>query len=342
MFKAKLNGNIEYKFESGMLLSDILIKAGIDFPLPCGGNGTCGKCKVTAEGELSPLSPEEYKKLSSDEISENIRLACKTSALGDVFISCQTSEIHVQDTGYIKKFTVDTDYKSGVVIDIGTTTVVARLYENSQLIKTVTGFNRQAKFGADVISRIDYTISNGKDSLFDAINSQLSDMMSELGCKSPDVLVITGNTTMLHFLTGLSASGIAVSPFVPESLFGGFYEVLGQKTYIPKCVSAYVGADITCGILASGMLEKDETAILVDMGTNGEMAYYDKNSLKTASTAAGPAFEGAGIFMGMPAKAGAINSVYIENKEIKYTTINNKKAEGICGDRKSTRLNSSH
>ena len=331
MFIAKINNKIEYKFENEMQLSDILINAGMNFPLPCGGNGTCGKCKVHAIGKLSPISDEELLKLSDSEKNENIRLACIAKVSGDVAISYENTEIHVQDSGYSKEFTIDTDYKSGIIIDIGTTTVVARLYKNAELVKTVTGLNEQSKFGADVISRIDYTINNQKDSLYKTINSQISSMLDELSCHSPDIFIITGNTTMLHFLTNLDAKGIAVSPFIPQSLFGEFYEIQDVKAYIPRCISAYVGADITCGILASGILEKNETAILVDMGTNGEMAYYDKFTLKTASTAAGPAFEGAGIFMGMPAKDGAVNKVYVENSEIKYTTINDKPAVGICG-----------
>jgi len=332
MFCARINNEIEYNFSGSMLLSDILIAAGMNFPLPCGGNGTCGKCKVAVIGSLTPLSSEEVKKLTALEIEENIRLACISTAIGDVEISCEIADIHVETSGYSKDFVINNDYKSGIVIDIGTTTIAAKLYKNSQVVKTVTGLNEQSKFGADVISRIDYTITNGKEALFEAITMQLSGMIDRLGCQNPDIMVITGNTTMLHFLTNLEAKGIAVSPFIPESLFGGYYNIMNKNTYIPRCVSAYVGADITCGILAAGMLEKNETSILVDMGTNGEMAYYDNDGiLKTASTAAGPAFEGAGIFMGMPAKAGAINKVYVENGEIKYTTINGEKPIGICG-----------
>ena len=328
-----LINNIKFEFSKTMLLSDILIASGVTFSLPCGGNGTCGKCKVTAAGLLEPLTAAESKKLTESEINGNVRLACMAKAVGDVCISYETTDIHVQDTGYSKEFVIDNPYKSGIIIDIGTTTIAARLYQNSQLLKTVTGLNEQSKFGADVISRIDYAITGGRDLVFETITGQLSDMIFELGCPDPEILVITGNTTMLHFLMNLDARGIAVSPFIPQSLFGGFYDVIGHKAYIPKCISAYVGADITCGILASGMLERDESSILVDMGTNGEMAYFggSEKVLKTASTAAGPAFEGAGIFMGIPANEGAINKVYVENGKIKYTTINSSKPVGICG-----------
>jgi len=137
---------------------------------------------------------------------------------------------------------------------------------------------------------------------------------------------VTGNTTMLHFLTGLDASGIAVAPFTPKSLFGEWYD----NIYTPKCISSYVGADITCAIIASGMMN-DKISFLVDIGTNGEMAVFKDGELICCSTAAGPAFEGANISAGMLGTEGAINKVYIEDGRLCYTTIGDKKAVGICG-----------
>ncbi|MEG1442547.1 MAG: ASKHA domain-containing protein, partial [Oscillospiraceae bacterium] len=102
------------------------------------------------------------------------------------------------------------------------------------------------------------------------------------------------------------------------------------KTYLPRCISAYVGGDITTAILASGMLNT-KTSFLVDIGTNGEMALWHNGELVCCSTAAGPAFEGAGISMGTLAISGAINKVYIDEDKIKYTTIDNEKPIGICG-----------
>ncbi len=144
--------------------------------------------------------------------------------------------------------------------------------------------------------------------------------------EEPDTLVITGNTIMLHFLTGLNTLGIAQAPFTPESLFG----MWNGRTYVPRCISSYVGADITTAVIASNMLG-EKTSFLVDIGTNGEMALWHKGKLTCCSTAAGPAFEGADISHGMLATTGAINKVYIIDNTVAYETIDGAEAIGICG-----------
>jgi uncharacterized 2Fe-2S/4Fe-4S cluster protein (DUF4445 family) len=144
---------------------------------------------------------------------------------------------------------------------------------------------------------------------------------------------------MLHILTGLDPQSLSFYPFETKSNFGYFLSANSlfpifsnhSKLYLPPCISAYVGADITCAILATSLYGGIDDALLVDIGTNGEMAYYKNHQLTCCSCAAGPAFEGAGLSMGMTASSGAISDVFIRNNTFEYETISNTAPAGICG-----------
>ena len=153
-------------------------------------------------------------------------------------------------------------------------------------------------------------------------------------------MVITGNTTMLYLLLGRDVVPLSAAPFTITDFLGetvspeqcGFSGFKNASVYLPRAMSAFVGSDITCCLLAArDLLDGGGTALLADMGTNGEMAICRRNQLICCSTAAGPAFEGAGITMGCMAISGAINRVYMEDGIVKYTVIGEKKPCGICG-----------
>lgn len=303
------SGEIRKEFNNEILLSDALEVMGVVQFKPCGGKGTCGKCKVVLNGIET--------------------LACHTRVRSDAVVSyiANTENIHGITEGCFSHFDFSPLVNDGysLVVDIGTTTIAGYLYKfpEGKCIKARALINAQAEFGADVISRIDYCNRNGIDKLYKKVNEQIKELADN---KKIEKYVITGNTTMLHFLTGKNPKGIAAYPFLAESLFGEWYD----NIYIPKCISAYVGADITMAVLASGMMEKS-VALLVDIGTNGEMVLWNNNELICCSAAAGPALEGAGISQGMLASDGAINRVFVENGNLKYTTINNTEPKGICG-----------
>ena len=107
--------------------------------------------------------------------------------------------------------------------------------------------------------------------------------------------------------------------------------VAGIPMYLPRCLSAFVGADITCALIASGMCRREETALLVDIGTNGEIALWHRGELLAGSTAAGPVFEGSGIHFGVGSVNGAIDQAFLEGRRIRVTTIGSAPAIGICG-----------
>ncbi len=320
-------------FIGEMTISDLLLGQGIDFAHPCAGKGICGKCVVRATGNLSAPDETEKKHLSTSHLNGGQRLACRTKIHGDCVIDCRKgeSDIYGITEGVFSDFnrlplTGERDCY-GAAVDIGTTTVAIYIFKLPECASVYSNCkkNRQTAYGADVISRIEYSMKNGHGALTQTIVAQIEEMIAESGYK-PEYFVVTGNTVMLHLLCGIDPSSMGQAPYTPTSLFG--YEK--NNTYLPECISAFVGADITCAVVASGMLNKNHS-LLIDIGTNGEIVYNDNGRLLCCSTAAGPALEGAGISQGMPATSGAINKVYTADGKLEFTTIGGAEPVGICG-----------
>jgi uncharacterized 2Fe-2S/4Fe-4S cluster protein (DUF4445 family) len=232
----------------------------------------------------------------------------------------------------------------GIAVDIGTTTVVAYFYDllRGKLVSVQSGINKQRIFGADVISRISSAEDeNNLKSLQHIIVNQINDFINNSGIDSNSIyqVAIAANTTMLHLLCGVSPKNIADAPFIPATTFGfnikateiGISANKNAEIYLGKCISAYVGGDITLGMLTVDMDISNENCVFIDVGTNGEIALALNNQISVCSTAAGPAFEGAHIKYGMGGIDGAISSVEIVDGDIITKTIGNKKATGICG-----------
>lgn len=301
------------------LISDLLLEKNVAIDKLCSGMGTCGKCKVKATGDLSPICETEKKFLSEKEIDENVRLACKTYVCGEAIV-----EVHENTVLFKETETHDIEVCVAAV-DIGTTVIEAYFFSlpDYKMIKKAKTKNLQKQFGADVISRI--TFAKDEDSinkLREAAEESIKQLAGNLYDKVEN-WVITGNTTMLHMFLGINPKGIAQYPFIAETLFG--YS-RGNK-YFPPCISSYIGADVVAAILSSNMLNEEYPSMLVDIGTNGEMALFDGEKLYCASTSAGPALEGASISMGMTAEKGAICKV---DKDGIFKTIENTKPTGIC------------
>lgn len=236
----------------------------------------------------------------------------------------------------------------GMAFDIGTTTIAAYLYDlnSGKRLEAYSALNPQRKFGADVLSRIDYASSSKEcqDEMHMEITRCINDIIKIMGAhsniKNEDVYitVFVGNTTMMHFLLNLPARNIAVSPFIPVNTgilainateLGININEGGLAVILPS-VSAYIGADTIAAVLAAGIHKNGEISLLVDIGTNGEIVLGNKEVMYSCSTAAGPAFEGANIRNGIGGIKGAIDKVYFGDK-LGYTTIGNEKPIGICG-----------
>lgn len=321
---------------------------GID--APCGGHGSCGKCKVIAHGALSPLSESEKSKLTAREIHEGVRLACRTLVLGDCTVTPYgvPEKTAVLLEGSSPKGPVSPLFRHyGVALDIGTTTLAARLYAvTGELLADCGRLNPQGHFGADVISRIEKSMNGKAELLAASIRGAIDEMLRELAKKAGiastdiDMLCVTGNTAMLYLLTASDPTSLSKAPFAADRLFDETIsaEVLGlcalsgnTGILLPPCISAFVGADTVCALLATGLCDRPTSALLADVGTNGEIALWSGNSLTVCSTAAGPAFEGAGITMGMRGAAGAIDRVQVANGRLIPHVIDDVPPVGICG-----------
>ena len=257
------------------------------------------------------------------------------------------ADMHILTAGSLPDISPDkTGY--GVAVDIGTTTIVLYLYDcaSATQLACVSRLNPQVTLGLDVISRIKYCqesedgLAKLNEAVVTAINAMLTEACAAQGIDVTEIshCVITGNTTMLHLFASTSPVSMGTYPFTPASLFGETVQAdkLGllcsrADTYLTPCISSFVGGDITTAILASGLFEQDELCVLLDIGTNGEVAIGNRHGIFAASTAAGPAFEGAHISCGMAGVAGAVDSVYFIEGTVRVTTINEQPAKGICG-----------
>ena len=330
--------------DEGITLSEI-----IKGERPCGGHGKCGKCRVIAHGKLSALTDAERSILSDDEIARGTRLACLTLALGDCEIRTDASfrQTRILTEGIMPTLSLDPLFSCyGVAVDIGTTTIAARLYDHKgELLSEISTLNPQSEWGADVISRIEAALSGGAELLAVSVRTTINNMLIALAQRASicaeriDSIVITGNTVMISLLTKESVEPFSHAPFAVNRFFGETVtaEDLGlsclvskTRVYIPPCISAFVGADTVCAILATQLCEGD-TAMLVDIGTNGEMALWHNGALIVCSTAAGPAFEGVGISTGMRGAVGAIDKIGTLNGEMLVHVIGDVEPIGICG-----------
>lgn len=283
----------------------------------CGGNGTCGRCRVRfLEGAPLPC-PGDRRHFSPQELRQGWRLACLAKPKRDaelilappkekMTVLSDTELGQYPGTQQIKSQVVFPRADSGseqtatmLVIDLGTTTIVMQLREigSGRIIDTYTALNPQRRFGADVVARMQKAMDGDAALLSECVVYCLESGMEKWlrAGFTPAFAVLAGNTVMLHLLLGQDVQGLAGAPFEPVTTAEQSYDILGVETIIMPGISAFVGADIMAGILACRRdMEQDgiECALLVDLGTNGEMALLKGTDIWCTATAAGPAFEG--------------------------------------------------
>ncbi|NLP33932.1 MAG: DUF4445 domain-containing protein [Clostridiales bacterium] len=347
-------------------LLNAMNRQGIYSIATCGGKGTCGKCLVQVlEGTLE-ITTQDRKIIDEEELAKGYRLACQAYPKEDCklrLLSGDESNFDIisvtdsKDRSMGKEEIIDKEY--GIAVDIGTTTIAACLVglTSKKIIETYTTINKQRVYGADVIARIKASNSGKRTLLRNCIRKDLLESfehllrVSGINRKLVRKIAIAGNTTMGHLLMGYSCMGLGAYPFKPVNIgrikkefkdFFGTNDLESSVTLLPG-ISAFVGGDITAGLAVSDFDKSTNPSLLVDLGTNGEMAIGTKERIIVSSTAAGPAFEGGNISCGGGSVAGAICSVIIEggshgetaevNKQqmVSYKTIGDKPAVGICG-----------
>lgn len=321
-------GTRSVEAQEGQTVLEVLQLQGINFQAPCGGAGKCGKCRV----------------LVRDEEGLNHKLACLTKVVPDMQVVIEKERVmKVQESGTAVEFPItprdEGDY--GIAIDVGTTTVVCHLHDlaTGKRLATASCANPQIVFGADCISRISASIDGKLDAMRAVLTTELNRLVDD-DCRAAGItrdqirdVTLVGNTVMQHIAAGLPPDKMGGLPFEPESLFGS-YEMLDEslpKAYFAPCLAAYVGGDITAGMLSSGFDTGDVPRLFIDIGTNGEMSLGHAGRIVSCATAAGPCFEGANILFGMPAAPGAISKIAFEDGQLVLGVIGDVDPIGVCG-----------
>lgn len=421
-------GDVQLEALENVTLMDVINEAGLDFDFPCGGGGTCGKCRVRVLKGAGQPTAAELEFLSTEELKDGTRLACQTNVNDDISVELPnykklehnilmaSEERPFQIEPHLKKTFIEVEQPSlldqrsdwhrfkdslvkngckdceneasvsllrqlpetlreaehcltavmygnkllgierqnttgtmlGMAFDIGTTTIVGYLLDlnSGQELSVVSTLNPQTKFGADVISRISFA-SQEQDGLpklhhavIEAINGLIGEGAGKAGVSRDDIygVSVAANTTMHHLFLGISPKYIAAAPYVaavnePLALkpFDLKIEInQAGKIFVLPNIAGFVGADTTAALVATELDRSEDIKLVIDIGTNGEIALGSKAKLVACSAAAGPAFEGAQISSGMRGAVGAIDHVYFRDK-LEYSVIGGEKPVGICG-----------
>ncbi len=409
----------------GTWLVDALVSAGVVPDLPCGGEGTCGKCRVHCTDGAPQPTAEERAAIDAAELARGIRLACRHHLDGDLTVSVaeatspgtapilsrfaeapattvqpavekRYAELAPPTRGderadlvrleeALGPLDVDldllaalpgalraaafrgtavldgrrlVDFEAGdtrathlaAALDVGTTTLAGTLLDagTGRVLALATRLNPQTRFGDDVLSRIQFAAQDAASLariqrvLLDDLNEMLTEMARAAAAPLRRIYTVTlaGNTTMEQLLLGLDPRYLGEVPFVPAA--GRPVRTTAAALGLPvhpraavfvfPVIGGFVGGDVVGGLLATGLAERREPALLIDVGTNGEIVLAAGGRLTAAATAAGPAFEGARIRHGMRAAAGAIEQIAVDaGGDLVRETIGNAPARGLCG-----------
>lgn len=328
---------------AGEPLQDRLFKEGIEFP--CGGKGRCKGCRARLlDGDLPP-SEADHRHLSATQLAEGWRLLCQAKITGDLTLELAQWEMPVLTDHSTFEFHPRAGF--GIAIDLGTTTIAAQLLDlaRGEVLAVETALNAQSLRGADIMSRLEFALTpGGLSELTTLIREQLFAIVRELCSRAGKHLeqitdiVVVGNTAMQQLACGLEVRSLAQHPFESSDpslhvLSGpdlGWRDFHGSFRFLPS-LGGFVGSDLLAGILATGIHHAKTPAALIDLGTNGEILVGNRDRILCASTAAGPAFEGARISCGMRAATGAISEVRASSGRLVPHVLGGGPPRGICG-----------
>lgn len=335
--------------EENALIGDVVAETGLPLEQPCAGRGTCGKCKVLVEKGAAPPDDIERKNLSPGEIALNNRLACRARVQGDTRIVL--SPIVVYSNKIFKgssRYKRERDVPLGLAVDLGTTTVAAFLtmLDDGEVAAGGGGLNQQTVYGSDVISRLAAALDDPENAhrmhrLALASINQAADSLnlSSRIWERIQRVTIVGNVAMHHLLAELPLENLAYIPFQPHSsraikdasaLMEGIFPDHVEVS-LPPLIGGFVGSDSLACLAYFGFDDPPSPMAAIDLGTNGEVMVTDGERILTASTAAGPAFEGVNISCGSRAVDGAIVKLNLDHGEIQLKTISDADPVGLTG-----------
>ena len=336
-----LRENRSVTVEEGTTVLQAEIEGGLQPDAPCGGMGTCGKCKVHILNGSHP----GIQKACCVKVTEDLTVDSSVREEGVAIL--ENGESRLVPAKPMEAEGLDNRYLAA--FDVGTTTVVGYLLdgESGKQIAHASMLNPQSQYGADVIMRCNYVLQNekGKEALSHAIRTAMNQLLERLAKdasidkKQISQVSFVGNTCMHHLFLELSPDSVVKAPYVPAmkepvTAEAGEYGIeihpRGRLLVLPN-IGGFVGADTVGCLLATDFDHREKIALMIDIGTNGELVLGNKERMVACSTAAGPAFEGAKIHCGMRGAKGAIDHVWKENGELRYSVIGKGEAKGICG-----------
>ena len=350
---------IRIKPDNDKTIFQILREKNVYMPAPCAGRGVCGKCRVRVLSGYAAVTDSDKNVFSQNELQEGFRLSCKCVPMEELLVEVEGSREESMDVLGMSESVNEASVEAGSLtenevilgIDIGTTTIAMALADavTGRIIDEYLTINRQRMYGADVISRIQASVEGKGNELRSCIREDLWKGIAEL-CHRNDVIpgqvIIAANTTMIHLLMGYPCNTLGVAPFTPyniDEINGSVQDILGVSEHdieelykapvrILPGISTFVGADIVADMLVCDMAaDNKKVSMLIDLGTNGEMAIGNGDRILVTSAAAGPAFEGGNITHGTGSVPGAVCGVEISGEDIRLKTIRDEAPTGICG-----------
>ena len=234
-----------------------------------------------------------------------------------------------------------------VAVDLGSTTVCMRLVnmQSGSVVASESRFNRQIAYGEDILNRVFYCrnhpehLEEVRQATLESFREVMDALTDRTGIPAEafSAMVVSGNTTMIHLFLGLDPFAVFASPYAPHACDFDFYsgsslglDIPGYVYCVP-CRANYLGGDILSGLIATGLAEREEISVFLDIGTNGELVVGNRHFLLAGAGAAGPALEGGSVSTGMRAKTGAVSKVTMEDGKLRLHVIGDTKPEGLCG-----------
>jgi uncharacterized 2Fe-2S/4Fe-4S cluster protein (DUF4445 family) len=331
------------------LLGDAIAELELPLEQPCAGRGTCGKCKVLNEGGMHPPDAVEREHLTEGELAVGNRLACRARIAGDARVVLAPVVVYSN-----KNFRMSNRYKRerdvplGLAIDLGSTTVAAFLtmLDNGEVCAGAASLNQQSVYGADVISRLASARGDAADAgrlhrlALSSINQAIDSLkLSGAIRRRIERVIIVCNPAMHHLLAELPVESLTMSPFQPYATTavedaGDLMKGLlsdNVRVSLPPLIGGFVGSDALACLAYFDFDRAPGPMAAIDLGTNGEVLVTDGKRILTASTAAGPAFEGVNISCGSRAVDGAITRVTLQEDQLLLDTINREAPVGLTG-----------
>ncbi len=358
------DGEREITFSPGRSVRDVLDETDIRVRAGCNGTGACGLCQIRISGgDAGEPSENEITLLGAELLSGGVRLACQVSARSGLHIEilkpappsvwlCLDETGSACTAGGTGLHHLNAAGPLGAAVDLGTTHISISLLDlvSGCRVTGRRGLNPQAASGADVLTRLTSASSRGQAEklsrqVVDAIGEGLRDISAREGIDLRRVnrVVLAGNTTMLALLSGRNFELLLEPRYWTEKIDCLPPETVSWRTaweISPEAVinvipplAGFVGSDLLSGVVATNLMEQGPGALLMDFGTNSEIALWDGKKLWVTSAAGGPAFEGNGLSCGMPADPGAIYRVVMSDatEELAFDVIAGAEPRGLCG-----------